>query len=832
MSDTPNVIRASVRRLLAVSAAAAIPLVAMPGLVHAQQPGARALEEIVVTARRAEETLQEVPLSISAFTAQDIEDAGLRSVEDLALQTPGFSFRSAFGRTGDRPVIRGQSNILGEPNASFFIDGVFVSGSISGYDLDNLERVEVIRGPQSALFGRRTFAGAINYITRQPTNELEGQANATVGARGLFETGLSLRGPIIDDQLLFQVNARYFERDGHYTNDVTGQRDVGGQESRSVGGTLYWLPTDNFEARLRFNWTRNDDEHFPIVRIGSALNNCFLPNIVAPPFTAETRTRGYFCGSAPRPDTVAINTDGFEAAGWSAGLIREAFRYSLVLDWTLADYQLTSVTAYNENTIFSAVDQDYSGIRGFGGAFETLTYTKDAKDYSQELRIMSPRDERFRWLGGVYYYKEKPGNQFTGNLAGTIGTGVQATLTPQATGVELENNAVFGMVEFDVTDQFTLTAEARYARDKLSLDGQSNFVLNNAAEPGSDSCVTTPTEAGTFNLVCTNAFSFNETFSNFLPRLTATYLLNEDVTLYGLWARGNKPGGINSSVENAQTVPQRRAELAQLGLRQFDEEEADTFELGVKTTFAEGRGLFNVALYYIDWSNQQLTETQAVDREGGGQFITSYIANLGKSEVKGLEAEFRYVLNDFWTVRAAYAYQDAEIKEYFSSDQADLFFPGPYTNPCDGPCEAAWRAAGDTSGNRLPLVPRHQASLSATFRLGTDNLIAGSEYFFRMDYSYEGTRYAQVHNLIDTGSANIWNFRTGFDAENWTFSVFVNNAFNDNTPAGVLRYVNPAAFINVPAQPPLPGRQTTNVRDFAITPPLKRQVGASLVYRF
>ena len=143
------------------------------------------IEEVLVTARKKAEDLQETPLAISAFTAKQIEEQGISSIDDVALRTPGFSFLSAAGRQDFfRPVIRGQSNILGDANASFFIDGVFVNGAISTLTLDSVERVEVIKGPQSALFGRATFAGAINYVTKRPGDELAGKLSLTAGEDG------------------------------------------------------------------------------------------------------------------------------------------------------------------------------------------------------------------------------------------------------------------------------------------------------------------------------------------------------------------------------------------------------------------------------------------------------------------------------------------------------------------------------------------------------------------------------------------------------------------------------------------------------------------------
>ena len=168
---------AAVRVVLAGSVLAA----ASPH-AHAQSgsTSARPLEEIVVTARKREELLKDVPLAVTAISDERISELNLQGVEDVARFTPGFSYTAAFGRrNGERPVIRGQSNILGEPNASFFVDGVFISGPSVSTEIASLERVEVIKGPQAALYGRATFAGAINYVTRRPTNLLEGEVRAT-----------------------------------------------------------------------------------------------------------------------------------------------------------------------------------------------------------------------------------------------------------------------------------------------------------------------------------------------------------------------------------------------------------------------------------------------------------------------------------------------------------------------------------------------------------------------------------------------------------------------------------------------------------------------------
>ena len=238
--------------------------------VWAQAPSGTTAEatdvgEIVVTARKREERLQDVPLTISVVNADMISRSHLNNVSDLATQTPGFSYKQGFGRSGGgggagvRPSIRGMSSVVGAPNAAFFVDGVFVSDNIASYQLDNLERVEVIKGPQSALFGRQTFSGAISYITRKPTNELSGKAKVTYGEYGNFEASGFISGPIIKDVLLFEVNARRYNFGGDYVNADSGKRDLGAQKSTNFGGKLLFRPTSNIEIIGNLGFSRDRD---------------------------------------------------------------------------------------------------------------------------------------------------------------------------------------------------------------------------------------------------------------------------------------------------------------------------------------------------------------------------------------------------------------------------------------------------------------------------------------------------------------------------------------------------------------------------------------------
>jgi outer membrane receptor protein involved in Fe transport len=818
--------------ILAALLGAAPTLFAVPEAVSSPDPAPQdqdqaetdtaALETITVTARRVDEQLQRVPLPISAITDRTIEQKGFQDVRDIAAFTPSFSFRSAFGRDGDRPVIRGMSNIQGEPNASFFIDGVYVQGDISGYGLDNLERVEVIRGPQSAAFGRRTFSGAVNFITRRPSNDNEGKFTLAGGSDGYRKLSAFYAGPIVEDVLMFDVNAVYDEIDGLYFNPASQKDDIGGTKTTGFFGSLLWRPLDNFDVLARVGVQQNRDQHFAIGRQGSARNNCFLPNIIGTSPTgtpiSSNRRRGYFCGVAETPEEFPINTLDYRAAGYGAGLKRDNLRASVVADWVFDNnWTLTSTSAYNETKEYTGVDQDYSAVRGnpvlfvptLAGAFETFGES-DIYDWSQDLRITTDQEQPIYGILGVYYYKETRGPGYTGSLQGfNLPPSFRLTSvvpTPNDPQDEVINKAVYGFVEWKITDQWTASLEARYARDEISVGGTDVRTL------------TAPPPPRTLR----RTFALSEEFTSTTPRLTLAYQWAENLNLYGLASKGTKPGGFNGDVQRADLSDAGRAALIAEGLTSFDEEEAWNYELGFKSDLLENTLRINANVFLIDWENQQLTESRLVPLVNGSQLITSFTTNIGESRIKGFELEGQWAASDAVLVNFSYSYNDAEIRDFVSQDQADLFCPRSTCTLADPEANAR--------GNVLPRVPKNQVALGLTYEGEFAN---GWGWFANGDVNYESTRFTQVDNLAETGSSTVANFRFGIDpSANWRFMAFVNNAFDDDTPEDILRYIDPTRALSIPNIPPLTGNVNSTIRDFAITAPRPRTYGVTVTYRF
>lgn len=816
--------RTSTGSRVAMAVSSVIAGLATAGTAQAQAPAqardaAPQLEEIVVTARKTEESLKDVPIAITAFTARAIDAAGIENVTDLAAQTPGFSFNQAFGRTGSgeggagsRPSIRGMSNILGTANASFFVDGIYVSGNITSYQLDNLERVEVIRGPQSALFGRQTFGGAINFITRKPTDDLRGQVNATAGEHDHYELSGFLSGPIIEGKLAGELNFRYYEFGGDYRNTNNGRTDINDQMTENVGGKLRFTPTENLDIMLQASYAKDEDLGYATNRYLQEDLDCLLPTLVAPVFgipRSSTRARGWICGEIEAPDSVAYDNDGLRELGYFA-LERETKRYSLSIDWTLpGDWTLTSISAYNESWNINGFDNNI-GARGTPSL--TIEY-REREDVSQELRVLSPRDRRLRGLFGAYYYKVEDGPGY--NVVTAAAAANRGQRNYLDTGDSVENTAVFGMLEYDFTDRFTASVEGRYQEDKIVETQESD---------GGTTEVTPFTNRRT------------ETYTKFLPRVTGRYALKDNLNLYASYAQGNKPGGFNSLPSNI--TPTDLAFLQSLGLETYDEEEVDSYEIGMKGTFGDNRYAFNVALFHLDWTKQQLTRSEPYQQASNNAFTTApFIVNAGESTIQGIEIELSGQVTSWFDFRFTYAWANAEFDDYYDENLEELLdtdgefsfldreFSQPNPLDTDGP-------TGQARGNKLPQSGEHQASLSGTLRYDLAN---NWSTFFRNDLTFESKRYTQTDNLNYAGDNFKWNLRAGVERDNLTVSLFVNNVLDDDTVVAVTRL----ADFDRPLLIPDPVRTTfgqparlTFYRAFLVALPRKREVGLQLNYRF
>lgn len=768
-----------------------------------EKKGAVQLEEIKVTSRRVEEQAQDVPLPITVVSAATIANKGFENIQDISRFTPGFTYHEAFGRSADRPIIRGQANIGGEPNASFFIDGVFVEGSMSGYDLSDVERVEVIRGPQSALFGRRTFSGAINYITKLPGDKPAGSVSLQYGNKGQEQQRVSFSAPI-SKTLSFRVNAYHDQTDGLFYNSVSGKDDLGGRKTTSLGGTLYWHPGSGFSAILRANHLLDHDQIEAGYRYLNAQSNCGGTATGGSYFGFAIYTgRPYVCGRINAPHQYAISTPAFDVAGHPAGTKNSAMRTSLTLNYDFENgWQATSTTAYNDTDQYRATDQDYSAARGYGGAYDTID-SQPSHDFSQEFRLASDQSLPLHGLVGVYMYNQGNGYGYTGDLTGidltpglpgnSSGPVNFSVVSPNAT---VKNRAIFGLLEYQFNDHWKASAELRRGKDEIGSAGTDNRTLVIGG-------VLTP---------LSRTYNNTTTFLSTVPRFTVDYQMHDGLNFYALAAEGNKPGGFNAGSQDARLTAASRQDLINQGYSTFKEETAWTTELGMKSLWLENRLRVNADVFNINWENQQLASA-ATEQWLNGQFISnSFIANIGKSRVRGLELEGEYQISREWLMNFAYTHLDATILNDINED---------YRN---------YIGTNNAKGKKVPGVPANTAALGVTYQ---GRLANGWGLFGNADANYEGSRYGDQTNVNWTGSATTFNFRIGIEPiKDLRITAYVNNAFNNDTADDLSRWTNQEFLIAFPNLTTGSGYLVNNPRSPIFVARMPRMFGLRLDYRF
>lgn len=769
-----------------------------PGIAMAQETPAEdggPLDDIVVTARKTEETLSDAPVAVSVVTSEQISQLGLNSIDDFARSATGISFSQAFGRSTDRPVIRGQSNVLAgvqagvETGAAYFIDGVYYQGDIQGFDPLSIERVEIIKGPQSALYGRNTYAGAINYITRDPGDEFSISGRARAAEHNEYELAASVSGPIIPGVLGFRAGGRFFQYGGEYRNQLTGRR-VGQEETQSAYLTLLFEPSDDIRWRTRFNWQRDDDGPLAIFLQGAANNNCrpgfrsanfrtaspFVP--LAPAVLTSTNQNQYFCGVIrPQPGNVRLNTDplpinatlGTRDGTAYDGIFNRQFAISNIIDWDIggSGWVLSSLTGWRDNKNLFGTDSDHSDAFAYfaGTAASTLntepafanTNRDDQEDFSQEIRLTSPTDSPLRFMIGGYYFKQDFQSVDITFASGAAGLALGTDLSQVST---IEDWAAFGLVEWDITDALSITAELRYAEEtKTVIDRSSATSIFCAGEAG---------RAAQFGF--TGTCQPAGVFDGWDPRVTINYTTPGGTLLYAVYATGRKPGGFNGTAGVTAT------QQTNTNFITYDPEQSEGFEAGIKFDALDRRLRMSVTGFFNDLTSVQLTT--AIPNPNGTGALTSIVNSVGDAETKGFEIEMTAAPADNLIFNFGVAYVDARFTRGCDSDEFILNSGGLRPNFDTRNPTAAGLALCDISGRRLPLGSPWivNGSVSYDREIGRD-----TSFFFNSNFSYEDSKYVQVHNLAETGDAFLLNARLGIRTENWSIAVFGRNLTDEDS---------------------------------------------------
>ncbi len=794
------------------------------------------VEEIIVTTRKRAENLQDIPLVIKAFTGATLERKGLDSIEDIVRLTPGVQFDNGTFPQDIRVVIRGLSPTRGRPNVALLLDGVDVSSEsvtsgggslLINPRLFDMERVEIVKGPQSALYGRSAFAGAINYVTKKPGNEFEGSVQVEAGENGKYQGKASIYGPAIEDKLYVGLNVAGWNFDGHYDNTVTGA-DLGDSDGFGIAGSAILEMSENLSLTTRVEYTDDHIGQTPITFVGgnrqapipeAAFPPAFPPfngnGVISPGLTTISQFAGVIpdADDLPLPTISEDPTTGEEFRGSDRKILRVAATLEVEQDWGT----VTSVTHYADADIQQAVENTRQGSFNTLTAGTTFRTDSNTELFSQEVRVQNNDDERLRWMIGGLYWDENV-SQDTLSLACTnnqllpffpfIPCGplfaLNANEPPSIWTRDTEHWSAFGMLEYDFTDQLTFHIEGRYIDEDLRVSGPNAVRLIDA--PGINGPPTT-IPAAPPNAVGTDADSY------FTPRFSLEYTANDDMLFYGSVAKAAKPSGISTAASAASGFDP--------DIASFEREEMWVYEVGAKTTWLDGRLVANVAAHYQDFSDKQTTSQTLLDNG----LLGTRIINASAAEVKGLEIDVAWAPTDGLNLSAGYTYIDGTYEDFVTNTG------GPATIAAVGNCNPIVIAGDfvceiDQSGNRLEDSAKHGLNLGASYTAPiTDDI----NWLVETDVNYQSNRFDTSANILEMPSYWLVDLRVGLSSDNWDLVAYANNLFDDDTVKTAFNTTDFSQISLVFFPPPFTFVLPNGAQ--AVLPD-KRHMGVRATYRF
>lgn len=706
--------------LLAIAAA----MLAAPA--HAQTATDAQVEEIVVTAQRRSERLQDVPVTMQAFDGKAIQAAGLTQVDQLARLTPGLNV-GAFAPSKPQIYMRGigtrQIDIGSDPSVGVFLDDVYVgrvSGSVS--NLADIERIEVLKGPQGTLYGRNTIGGAMSVVTADPKDETVANLEIGVGDFGAYSAKGYVGGALIPGRVDARVSAFYVKRDGYVVNTATGNTALG-LDQAGVRGKLRFTPTDRLSAILTVDILR---DRSPGQQGESEGPDVFLrsPAAAIPTPTADRFSEAYNLDSPTR---------------------RNSDQISLRAEWRGDDAVVTSITALRRSRLIEDADVDSTPL----SVLEQVTFER-SRELSQELRIVSDPDGgwsfggRLDWIVGAYAYRDESVRTdrfvwgadslpvFVGRLLGDAGLG---SITNDATlDRDVDSAAAYGQATVHLTDTVNLTAGLRYSRDR-----------KHGVYVGTTDHIGLPVLSQPFTV------PLDRTWTSTDPRVTIDWKPAPDVLLFATASRGYKSGGFQWAVTDPS-----------LAARIFNPETVDYYELGAKTRWLDGALVLNGAVFYNDYRNLQVQRLVATP--GGG--VSNVISNAAASTIKGAELEVTARPGRGWLVNLGYSYLDARYDEY-------VFGPGV-----------------DFSGTRMVRSPKttlnasvqydHEFSDELSLQLRADAAYSSSFYFEPGEATLSAGNREPAYATVNL-RATLWRGP-------YRLSVFANNLFDEEYRSARLTY--------------------------------------------
>ena len=843
-------------------------------------------------------------MSISVFNAELISTAGIINQDDLFSLTPGMDYQNHNGtRTDNNPGIRGVQSELRASNqqkVASFIDGMPMNGNTGTLQFNGIDAVEVYRGPQSAAFGRSTFAGAINYVTSDSAEEFEGRVGVRVTDLGDNEVSALLTGPI-NDSLGYRINYVKGDNSGPDEWRTTEGIDQSEQKTERLSAKLNFEFSETVYGEVLYNRLRAEDrpgaawvvdpttcgQGSGIIRSnmgamteypagvwdcdksapsGGLPRNTQMFDQFVSQYDANIGAYSAAFGMADANMDGSVSSAEFLAQTAADGQTYEqALRGATVtpiwssdvdrlqgeLNFEVGDNLLQFLGMYNSDSAHRWNDNDFSNslpvFNAMNGMLGPNTMTMaaivDIEETYLETRWISSEDQRLRYAASATYY-DYTNNLQTYNNLGALELGLtlpNGNPVNPLTGITISENATnmgVGLnLNYDLTERTTLSFEGRYQVDEVCGRDTNGANIETCSETKS-----------------------------FAPRIAINTTFNDNLSAYGQFSIGNNPAGVNIAYQDPGNIqalaiangstpvpfgvgavnpgvqyngvggnPAPVIDYNEDTFATFDEEKLTNFEIGLKGNYADGRGSYTVAAYYMKYENIIGAENLDwnVDAVGSGGWNEGNWSvfegertwiNQGDSEMYGIEATSNYVINEMWQVGGYLAIAAADFTDYCSIQAPQYRSGGAPVIPLLTPAaNGVISTCGVVDGNQVAQHSPVQGNLNATATLPND--LFGFRTSIRADLRYKGKHYEDHLNLLERKAVTTINVSANMRSENWNLRLFVNNLTDNNEPLRVFESRNFVDNAN-------PTRAAAQVQTFAMVPQRPRELGLLVQYNF
>ena len=736
------------------------------------------LEEVRVTAQKREENLQDVPLSVAAVSGEKIEEAGVENLEDLTSLVPNIHLTETGISTQLRVRGIGSDNSQGfEQSVGMYIDGIYHGrAQLFRAPFFDLERVEVLRGPQTTLFGKNSIAGALNLTTAKPTHELEGRVSLSHEVENnQNEVNAVISGPL-SDSLRGRVAVRGYEDEGYIDNEYTGTTDAE-QKEKAARVSLAWTASDKLDFLLTAEKNQFDiyGRQFEIT--------LDQPN----PLTGLTYGQYLQLFSAIGPEDYDSELNYVRHSNAPEVSENDVDKLTLTGNYQLGENTLSFVTGLLNYDYVEQCDCDFTAANIF-----SVDIQEEYEQFSQEIRLTSPGGETVDWLAGIFYqeYDQTYSDQFFINSTSLLIPAIGAKIARLNSDLNPDNSlntandvpayfnpallantgdlkdfeqsseswAVFAQATWNITDQWHLTAGGRYTQEDKSAHKTMNIFDITTGDIISNSILgemyahpelfRAETEQGPGHNI-----SGSRSEKEFTPLLTVEYDLDADTMLYGSFTKGFKAGGFDPRSNNENSF-------------EFEEEGATAYEMGVKTSVADGRGEVNLALYRTDYEDLQISQFDGA--------VGFNVGNAKETRVQGIEVDGRWLISERLTASYGLAYLDFEFLD-FENGNCHARQTG-----VDHDNDPATPALCDYTGQKGVYTPDYTTNLTLDYHHPLNN---GWAIASALDWQHIAEQ--QVHTNLDpigmADAQNLVTLRLALEAESWTVALLGKNLLDEET---------------------------------------------------